>query len=213
LLALRKKLAWGAAGLLGAALLALTLRRLKNPAACPYGQRFTLDLPRPFLTRARLRSVLAPEPGEKVLEVGPGTGYYGLLVARWLEPGGTLDVLDIQEEMLAHTMRRAGERGISNVIPAHGDARSLPYPDDTFDAAYLVATLGEVPDQESALEELCRVLGPGGRLVVGEGLPDPHMVPFGALRERAEEAGLRFESRLGGRFGYFADFRVSGRKS
>src|SRR5918997_2212769 len=97
--ALQKRLAWGATGLLGAALLALTLRRLKNPAPCPYGQRFALELPRPFMTRIRFRSVLAPEPGENVLEVGPGTGYYGLHVARWLEPGGMLDVLDIQAEM------------------------------------------------------------------------------------------------------------------
>src|ERR671916_3095657 len=51
--ALQKRLAWGATGLLGAALLALTLRRLKNPAPCPYGQRFTLELPRPFLIRTR----------------------------------------------------------------------------------------------------------------------------------------------------------------
>ena len=211
--ALQKRLAWGATGLLGAALLALTLRRLKNPAPCPYGQRFALELPRPFLIRTRFRSVLAPEPGENMLEVGPGTGYYGLHVARWLEPGGTLDVIDIQEEMLAHTMRRARELGISNVVPARGDARSLPYPDDGFDAVYLVATLGEIPDQEKALAELRRVLGPGGRLVVGEGQPDPHMIPFGALRERAERAGLRFERRLGGRFGYFAGFRVPGRKS
>ncbi len=105
-------------------------------------------------------------------------------------------------------VRRARKLGISNVVSARGDARGLPYPDDTFDAAYLVATLGEIPDQEKDLAELRRVLGPGGRLVIGEGQPDPHMIPFGALRERAEEAGLRFERRLGGRFGYFAGFRV-----
>ena len=125
--ALRKKFAWGATGLLGATLLPRTLRRLKNSAACPYGRRFALGLPRPFMTRTRLRSVLAPEPGEKVLEVGPGTGFYGLRVARWLEPGGTLDVLDLQEEMLDHTMRRARGLGISNVVPIRGDAGRLPY--------------------------------------------------------------------------------------
>ncbi len=204
----RKRLAWGAVGLLGAVLLATALRWRRNPSACPYGQRLSLDLPRPFLTRSGLRSVLAPEPGERILEVGPGTGYYGLDVARWLRPGGTLDVLDLQQQMLDHTMRRAQELGISNIVPARGDARSLPYPDESFDAAYLVATLGEVPDQEGALGELRRVPRPGGRLVVGEGVPDPHMVPFGSLRERAEGAGLRFERRLGGRLGYFASFWV-----
>jgi ubiquinone/menaquinone biosynthesis C-methylase UbiE len=44
--------------------------------------------------------MLDPESGERVLEVGAGTGYYSLHVARWVEPGGALDVLDIQQEML-----------------------------------------------------------------------------------------------------------------
>ena len=49
---------------------------------------------------------------------------------------------------------------------------------------------------------------PGGRLVVGEVFPDFRMVPFGAFKERAEEAGLGFERRVGGLLGYFARFRV-----
>lgn len=204
----RKTLAWGAASLLGAVLLATAIRLRKNPSACPYGQRLILELPRPFLTRSGLRSMLAPAPGDRVLEVGPGTGYYALPAARWLEPNGSLDILDLQQQMLDRTMRRARGLGITNILPARGDASSLPYPDGSFDAAYLVATLGEIPDQEGALGELRRVLRPGGRLVVGEGVPDPHMAPFGRLRERAEAAGLRFERRLGGRLGYFACFRV-----
>lgn len=180
----------------------------RNPSACPYGLRFFVELPHPFITRARLREVLAPGPGDRVLEVGPGTGYYALHVAEWLEPGGTLDVLDLQQEMLEHVTRRAQERGIENIGPTQGDARVLPYPEGTFDAAYLTVVLGEIPDQERALSELCRILKLGGRLVVGEVFPDFHMVPFGALRERAEVAGLRFERRVGGPLGYFASFRA-----
>ena len=178
----------------------------RNPSACPYGLRFFVELPHPFITRERLREVLAPKPGERVLEVGPGTGYYALDAAGWLGPGGTLDVLDLQGEMLDHVLRRARERSIANVAATQGDAQSLPYPDNSFDAAYLTAVLGEVPDQEQALRELGRVLKPGGRLVVGEVFPDFHMVPFGSLRERAERAGLVFERRLGGPLGYFARF-------
>ena len=82
------------------------IRWRNDPSACPYAQRLWVELPRPFLTRSRLRQILAPKPGNRVLEVGPGTGYYALHTARWLAPGGTLDVLDIQQEMLGHTMRR-----------------------------------------------------------------------------------------------------------
>jgi ubiquinone/menaquinone biosynthesis C-methylase UbiE len=180
----------------------------RNPSACPYGQRFWIEAPHPFITRARLRAILDPRPGERVLEVGPGTGYYALPVAESLEPGGRLDVLDVQQEMLDHTARRAGERGISNLVPTLGDALALPYEDGTFDAAYLVTVLGEVPEQGAALRELRRVLKPGGRVVVGELMGDPHVVTFGRLEERAADAGLRFEERSGGFLGYYARFRA-----
>ena len=88
------------AGLVATARLSAVLRWRRNPSACPYGLSLSLELPRPFITRPRLREMLDPESGERVLEGGAGTGYYSLHVARWVEPGGTLDVLDIQQEML-----------------------------------------------------------------------------------------------------------------
>ena len=196
--------------LVGAAsLLAYLRRQRKDPSACPYGLRFSLDLPHPFVTRPRLREMLSPEPGQRVLEVGPGTGYYALQAARWLEPGGILDILDIQQEMLDHTMHRARAMGVSNIVPRRGDAQALPYPHDHFDSAYLVATLGEVPDKGRALRELRRVLKRGGRLVVGEVLLDPHKVTFEELRRLTEAGGLDHERTLKGTLGYFAAFRAT----
>ncbi|QIN81083.1 methyltransferase domain-containing protein (plasmid) [Rubrobacter marinus] len=197
----------------GAALLGYAIWWRKNPSACPYSQRLWVELPHPFITRARLGEALALEPGERVLEVGPGTGYYAVPVAGWLSEGapkGTLDVLDLQQEMLDHVAARARERSLSNVVPTRGDATALPYPDAAFDAAYLTVVLGEIPDQVGALRELGRVLKPGGRLVVGEILVDPHYVPFSALNERAEAAGLSLERKIGGPLGYFARFRPRG---
>ena len=191
-------------------IMAYRIRRMRDdPSALPYEQRRWTEFPRPFVTRARLREMLMLECNERVLEVGPGTGYYALHVAGWLSPGGTLEILDIQQQMLEHTMRRAHEVGMENIIATQGDARELPYQDNAFDAVYLVATLGEVPDQPRALEELRRVLKPGGRLVVGEGQPDPHMVSFQTLRRLAEVEGFAFEQRIGGPLGYFASFKVS----
>src|SRR5215217_1784642 len=121
----------------GAAALAAALWWRGHPSACPYGQRFWVEAPHPLITRARLREVLAPQPGERVLEVGPGTGYYTLDVAERVAPGGTVEILDVQQEMLDHTLRRARERGLANITSACADARELPYADASFDAAYL----------------------------------------------------------------------------
>ena len=192
------------AGALAAAGAALYWRR--NPSACPYNQRFWVQAPHPLITRARLREALDPRPGQRVLEVGPGTGYYALEVAEWIGPDGRLEIFDLQPEMLDHTMRRAADRGLDNVAATQGDATSLPFDDASFDGAYLVTVLGEIPDQEAALRELRRVLKPGGRLVVGEVALDPHVVFPGPLRRRAEAAGLHFERQVGGKLGFFARF-------
>src|SRR6188472_2239110 len=195
-----KRLVALAAGGVGAA--ALWWR--KHPSACPYGQRFWIEAPHPFITRARLREILEPTAGERILEIGPGTGYYTLDLADWVGPDGEVEIFDLQQEMLDHTIRRARERGLWNINPTRGDARELPYDDDSFDAAILVTVLGEVPDQDMALREVARVLKPRGRLIVGELFGDPHMVTTRSLERRADGAGLRLSRRSGPPLGYFA---------
>jgi ubiquinone/menaquinone biosynthesis C-methylase UbiE len=187
----------------GAAALGAALWWRSNPSACPYSQRFWVEAPHPFITPDRLRQTLDPKPGERLLEVGPGTGYYSLPAAGWIRPGGRFDLLDVQQEMLDHTMRRAEEAGLDNLVPARADARELPYEDGSFDGAFLVTVLGEVPDQDAALRELRRVVKPGGRIVVGELFGDPHMVTHKSLRARAEAAGLRVDGGLGGKLWHF----------
>jgi ubiquinone/menaquinone biosynthesis C-methylase UbiE len=197
----------GLAFVAGGAVLGAALWWRAHPSACPYGQRFWVEAPHPFITRERLREILEPAPGERLLEVGPGTGYYTLQVAEWIGPDGQLDIFDLQQEMLDHTIHRATERGLTNIRATQGDAQQLPYPDATFDAAYLVAVLGEIPDQLVALRELRRVLKPTGRLVTGELFGDPHWVSPKALASRGQEAELMIERRIRRGFGYFARLR------
>jgi len=179
----------------------------KNPSACPYGQRFWVEAPHPFITRKRLLDALELDPADRVLEVGPGTGYYTFDMAAAV-PQGQVDIFDIQQKMLDHVIGAADRRGVTNVAPSLGDAQRLPYGDDVFDAAVLVTVLGEIPDQEQALQEMARVLKPGGRLVVGELFGDPHMVTSGKLRERAGRAGLGFERRIGSPLAFFERFET-----
>jgi len=198
----RKLLGGAALATLGAA-----LWWRKNPSACPYGQRFWVEAPHPIITRERLRSVLAPEPGERVLEIGPGVGYYTLDMAKWVGPEGTIEIFDLQQEFLDHVGKRAVERGLANINPTQGDATALPYEDDSIDAVVLTAVLGEIPDPVAALRQIQRVLKPGGRLIVGELFGDPHFTTQSALKRQAAEAGLAWESHSGNWFAYFGRLR------
>lgn len=174
-----------------------------DTAPYPYAQRRLLDLPLPFLTQRRLEDLLGLAPGQRVLEIGPGTGLQTLPVARRLGGSGRLDIVDIQQEMLDHVMRRAAGLGLGNIVVTRADAQKLPFDADTFDAAYLVTALGEIPRPELTVTELARVLKPGGRLVVGEFF-DRHQVRRGTLARYADDAGLRVERVIGPPFAYYA---------
>lgn len=183
----------------------------EHPSPCPYGLRVWLVLPRPVITWRRLIDILSPREGERMLEIGAGTGYYALRVAERVGKSGRLDALDIQQSMLDHLATRARERGLGNVVTTVCDAHALPFEDDTFDGVYLSTVLGEIIDQDLALAEMYRVLRPGGRLVDGECLGDPLMVFPENLCQRATAAGFSFVRRVGVPLAYFALFRKEAR--
>lgn len=184
--------------------LAAALWWRKNPSACPYGQRFWVKAPRPLITRERLRAVLRPKPGERVLEIGPGVGYYTLAIAAWVGVCGRVEIFDIQPQFLDHTLRRAADRGLHNVLARQGNAAALPYEDASVDAVVLTAVLGEVRQRAAALGEIRRVLRPSGRLVVGELFGDPHFTSLASLKRQSGAAGLTLNEHSGNWFGYFA---------
>ena len=132
---------------------------------------------------------------------------HALPIAAALLPNGILNVLDVQQEMLDNLKRRTVKAGVTNIVATQGDAQSLPYPSCMFDAAYMVGTLGEIPDEGAALREVRRVLKPRGRLVIGEVLIDPDYVSIPALREKARDAGLVLERTTGPMLSYFALLR------
>jgi ubiquinone/menaquinone biosynthesis C-methylase UbiE len=157
-----------------------------------------------FDMRDALFTALAPESGERILEVGAGSGCYALEVAEEVGPGGTVDIVDGLPDRLEDAVRAARERGLDNLSPTLGDGRYLPFGDSWFDGAYMIAALGDVPDQPAALAELARVLRPGGRLAIGELDGDPHRVDPDRLQASAAAAGLRIVRRIDRRGGYVA---------
>jgi ubiquinone/menaquinone biosynthesis C-methylase UbiE len=151
-----------------------------------------------------LFAALAPERGERILEVGAGSGRYALEVAEEVGPDGTIDIVDGLPDRLEDAVSAARERGLDNVSPTLGDGRYLPFGDSWFDGAYMIAALGDVPDPPAALAELARVLRPGGRLAIGELDGDPHRVDPERLRASAAATGLRVVRRYKSRGGYMA---------
>jgi len=135
---------------------------------------------------------LAPAPDAQVLELGAGPGYYSLAVARAV-PRGRLWLVDVQPGMLDLARRRLDAAGVRNAECVAADAASLGLPAQTFDAAFLVAVLGELPDPALCLREVRRVLRPGGSLLVAEQLGDPDRLRVAELRRLVAAAGLRLE--------------------
>ncbi len=179
----------------------------RDPIPMPYYIRWLMFLPRGPHSPRHLCAILAPQPGERMLEVGAGPGVHAVAIGQALRPNGVLDVLDMQPQMLDHLRRRCRQTGITNVVTSLGNAQALPYADHVFDAAYLVAVLGEIPNEAVAMRELRRVLKPEGRLVIGEVVVDPDYVSPHRLIEIAKEAGFVFQERRGPRASYFALFR------
>jgi ubiquinone/menaquinone biosynthesis C-methylase UbiE len=180
-----------------------------DQAPYPYAQRRLLDIQLPFLAKTNLDAMLQARSGERILELGPGTGLQALHVAPQLGADGRLDIVDIQQEMLDHVMARAGREKLATIHPHRADARELPFADHTFDAVYLVTALGEIPEPQRALGAAARVLKPGGRLVVGEFF-DRHWIPFSRLHRLADSSGLHLTDRHGTSFAYLAKFHPCG---
>jgi ubiquinone/menaquinone biosynthesis C-methylase UbiE len=128
--------------------------------------------------------------GERVLEIGPGTGFYSVVAARRVGPSGRVVCLDIQKEMLRSTRERVGGAGGSADF-IRGDAQVLPLRSASLDHVYLITVLGELPDRDNALREIRRVLRPGGHLSVSEQFPDPDFITIRALRRELTAAEFK----------------------
>ena len=181
--------------------------RFAGRGAYPHQLAWVLLLPgRGLLLSARaLVRALDLRPDARVLEVGPGPGYFSVEVARAV-PNGRLELVDLQREMLEKAGRRLRRAGVRNTGYAQADAVSLPFRQGSFDAAFLVAVLGETLDVGECLAALAHVLRPGGTLVVAELPGDPDALSEADVRGLAAAAGLEPLSSARLRGGFLARF-------
>jgi ubiquinone/menaquinone biosynthesis C-methylase UbiE len=121
--------------------------------------------------------------GAVVLDVACGPGTLALMVAR---AASRVHGIDFSEPMLAIFRQLAARAGHDNITIRHGDAQTLPYPDEMFDAAFSMFGLMFFPDRSKGFAEIHRTLKPGGTIAVTSWAPvdrSPAMqTMFGALR-------------------------------
>jgi demethylmenaquinone methyltransferase/2-methoxy-6-polyprenyl-1,4-benzoquinol methylase len=121
--------------------------------------------------RRRAVEALGLVPGDRVLELGAGTGNGFAALRERVGPEGVVVGVDASEGMTRRAAARVRERGWENVHVVRGDATRLPVPDDAFDAAYAAMSLSAMPDPVAAVEAVHGALRPGGRLAVLDARP------------------------------------------
>jgi ubiquinone/menaquinone biosynthesis C-methylase UbiE len=144
-------------------------------------------------------------PDARVLEIGSGPGFFSPSIARAV-PRGHLVLVDLQAGMLHVARARLGP--FANVSLAQGDAGALPIGTGQFDAVLLATMLGEVPDRDGCIEEIRRVLRPGGCVTIAETRRDSDFIRFDALRALVEPHQFSFVDRRGIAWQYVARFRA-----
>lgn len=114
----------------------------------------------------RTLALAAPRPGERLLDVACGTGAVTLRAAQIIGPNGQVVGLDLSPEALGVARSVNGQVGGATIEWREGSADSLPFADGSFDVATCQFGAMFFPDRVAALQEMRRVLAPGGRIAV-----------------------------------------------
>lgn len=134
-----------------------------------------------FLTRGRDRTYREDlldlaniAPGDRVLDIGCGTGTQAIATWRRTQPGGSVVGVDISPNMLAVASGKARRAGF-DIAFQHADAAQLPFDDDQFDVVTITTVMHMVPEgrRRQSLREASRVLRRGGRLLLIDYAGDP----------------------------------------
>jgi ubiquinone/menaquinone biosynthesis C-methylase UbiE len=166
----------------------------KDTRVCPASRSWGLDnIFRKLLQSPKKIVGDYVHPGNTVLDVGCGPGFFTRAMARMAGENGQVIAVDLQEEMLEKMRQQAAKEGIlQRIRPVKASEESLNIPAGLqADFALAFYIVHEVPDQARLFRELWEGIAPGGKLLVVE--PGMHVTPeeFQASLQLAAERGFR----------------------
>ena len=150
------------------------------------------------------------QKGMQVLEVGCGSGAITTFVARAVGDKGNVHALDIQPKMLQqleNKLSRPENRDITNIKLIESSAYDLPFDDNSLDLVFMITVFGEIPDQIKALQEIKRVLKPGGILAITEMFLDPDYLLKSTVTKKGGKAGFILDEISGSFWDYTIRFK------
>ncbi|AKF95460.1 demethylmenaquinone methyltransferase [Brevibacillus laterosporus] len=120
------------------------------------------------------------KPGDACLDVACGTCDWTISLAKTVGPNGKVVGLDFSQNMLNVGAYKVEKEGLSQVQLVNADAMKMPFEDNTFDFVTIGFALRNVPDVQTVLNEMTRVVKPGGKVVSLE-VSKPPFIPYRKL--------------------------------
>ena len=176
---------------------------------CPSWLSWMVEMDNPFTKTNRasvIIDLLGLQPGMKVLDAGCGPGRLAIPAAKAIGSQGELTALDLQAGMLARVQEKARTAGLSNIRLIQVELGKGKLEKAYYDRSMLVTVLGEIPEQEAALQEIYQALKPGGILSVTEIIFDPHFQSRESVQRVAGRVGFRETGFFGKRLAYTMHF-------
>jgi len=143
-------------------------------------------------------AALEVQPGDVVADIGAGTGYFALPLARAIGPSGHLFAVDAQQEMLSLLRQKLDSAPMPNIEPVHAEADRTSLPDHACSLVFLANIWHEFDDRGAVLRETMRILRPGGRIAILDWRTDVEPVAGPPLAHRIADADAQNELRRAG---------------